>query len=344
MRKQGLHRRCGAALLALLLAVACFTVPVLAREGIDLDKVSSIGVYFGENGRGFPGVNFSLYRVADVSESGGYTLAGDFADYNVSLEGLDSSGWRALAHTLAAYAARDGLSPLSIARTSTDGHVSFSGLQTGLYLVTGARYTSGGTVYTPEPMLVSLPGNGNPWDYSVEANCKFESSTDTTGNVTRKALKVWNDDGHENDRPSYVIVQLLENGEVADTVRLSESNNWSYTWEDLDADSTWQVVERDAPYGYTVSISREGITFVITNTYDGTPSPTPNPSTQPSPRPSTTPTPVPSSPPDNTGGNPPMIPQTGMLWWPVPLLTIAGVVLIFIGLRLRKHRGDRDER
>ena len=41
MRKQGLHRRGGAALLALLLAMACFTVSVLAREDIDLDRSSS---------------------------------------------------------------------------------------------------------------------------------------------------------------------------------------------------------------------------------------------------------------------------------------------------------------
>ena len=109
MRKQGLHRRGGAALLALLLAMACFTVSVLAREDIDLDRSSSISVYFGSGSRGFSGVDFSLYRVADVSESGEYALTGDFRRYNVSLDGLDSSGWRALAQTLDAYAARDGL-------------------------------------------------------------------------------------------------------------------------------------------------------------------------------------------------------------------------------------------
>ena len=74
MRKQGLHRRGGAALLALLLAMACFTVSVLAREDIDLDRSSSISVYFGSGSRGFSGVDFSLYRVADVSESGEYRL------------------------------------------------------------------------------------------------------------------------------------------------------------------------------------------------------------------------------------------------------------------------------
>lgn len=30
------------------------------------------------------------------------------------------------------------------------------------------------------------------------------------------------------------------------------------------------------------------------------------------------------------------LPQTGQLWWPVPVLALAGLVLVAIGLRLRK--------
>ena len=340
MRKLGLFRRCAAALFALLLAAACFAMSVSASESIDTDRAASLDVYFGEDGHGFSGVEFSIYRVEDVSASGVYTLSGSFEDYSVNLTGLSMSEWRALAQTLSAYAARDGISPDNTASTGTGGHVTFAGLTPGLYLVTGSRHTYNGSVYTPEPALVSLPGDGDPWDYSVEMSCKFESTPDTPGTVTRKVLKIWDDDRHESERPTYVIAQLLENGRVADTVRLSEANNWSYTWEGLDSDSVWQVVEINVPDGYTVSISREGITFVITNTYkDKKPGETPPPSPQPSTPPSPTVTP-----PGGGTEKPPMIPQTGMIWWPVPLLACAGSILILAGMLLRRRHGGSDEK
>ena len=76
------------------------------------------------------------------------------------------------------------------------------------------------------------------------------------------------------------------------------------------------------PEGYTVSISREGITFVITNTLKPfeEPEPTPTPGT-----------------PDTPGEN---LPQTGVLWWPVPLLAVLGALLLLLGWGLRR----RDER
>ena len=78
-------------------------------------------------------------------------------------------------------------------------------------------------------------------------------------------MKVWEDDGTEA-RPESVTVQLLRNGEVYDTVTLSDENGWSHTWTGLDKDDTWQVVEADVPDDYTVTVTREGITFVVTNT------------------------------------------------------------------------------
>lgn len=329
MRKQGLHRRGGAALLALLLAMACFTVSVLAREDIDLDRSSSISVYFGSGSRSFSGVDFSLYRVADVSESGEYALTGDFRRYNVSLDGLDSSGWRALAQTLDAYAARDGLDPLKERETGSGGRAYFTGLRPGLYLVSGERYTSGRTVYTPEAMLVSVPGeaDGGGWDYSVEVTCKYDRDEITEEYTSVSVKKVWDDGGDKSARPGYIYVQLLENGRVADTVVLSEANDWEYTWDDLDADSQWRVVERDVPDGYTVTVEREGRVFIITNTK---PDDTPEPSE--SPEPSTSP------------DEPEKLPQTGQLWWPVPLLFCAGLIFVAAGLIIRRRRGNSDDR
>ena len=118
-------------------------------------------------------------------------------------------------------------------------------------------------------------------------------------------------------------MQLLKDGEVFDTVTLSAANDWRYTWDELDESFKWTVAEKELE-DYTVLVTREGTTFVVTNTYDeGTPE---NPAQ-----------------PENPGkpGNP-ALPQTGQLWWPVPILVAGGLLLIVIGVLRR--RGNTHEK
>ena len=122
---------------------------------------------------------------------------------------------------------------------------------------------------------------------------------------------MWDDDGCEDKRPDSILVQLLENGEIVDTVVLSQENNWEYIWNNLDGGSRWQVTEAEVPDGYTVAITQEGTVFIMTNT-----------------RPS----------------EPPKLPQTGMLWWPVPALVCGGLLLIVAGLVVRRRQGDGHEK
>ena len=311
MKWKGILGRAGA--FAALVLLACALAVTAVAQTIDLDRENTLTVSFGESGEGFPEVEFSLYPVASLTEEE-YALTGDFAQYPVSLEDLDSSGLRSLAQTLDAYVARDTLTPLLSQETGEDGMVSFDGLSPGLYLVLGESYTQDNTVYTPSPMLFYLPGHGEDgsWEYEVTASCKFdqEETTDTT--VSRKVQKVWKDSGNRSKRPELVFVQLLENGAVVDTVALSEENNWEYTWEGLDASSRWQVAETNVPDGYTVTVTQEGTLFVVTNTYPGK--------------------------------TPPKLPQTGLLWWPVPLLACAGLVLVIAGAAARRRgRGSHEK-
>ena len=78
--------------------------------------------------------------------------------------------------------------------------------------------------------------------------------------------KVWAGDG-EVERPASVTVQLYRNGAVYSTITLSAANNWSYTWRNLLDTDTWTVGEIDVPEGYTSSMSKDGTTVTITNTY-----------------------------------------------------------------------------
>ena len=333
MKIQLVWRRFFAALTALLLAVCC-SPAALAYGAIDTGREASLTVFFGKDGDGFSRVEFQIYRAAEVSEGGTFTLTGDFADYPVQVNGLDSSGWRALAQTLEGYAARDGLPPMQAEETGRDGRAVFSHLETGLYLVTGERFRQGRYTYTPEPFLVSLPtlDEAGAWVYDAAAACKYDSdytppSDGDSGDVNRKVLKVWKDDGNEDKRPEEIVVQLLRDGKVYDTVTLSGENNWRHMWTGLDSDYSWKVVEEETPEGYTVTVDRQGITFVMTNTYEETPPEEPE-------EPDT---------PDGPGTpEEPGLPQTGMLWWPAPLLACGGLLLFLIGWGMRryeKHEG-----
>ena len=312
MKWKGILGRAGA--FAVLVLLACALAVNAVAQAIDQDRESTLTLSFGESGEGFPEVEFSLYPVASLTEEGEYALTGDFAQYPVSLEDLDSSGLRSLAQTLDAYVARDTLTPLLSQETGEDGRVSFEGLSPGLYLVLGESYTQDTTVYTPSPLLFYLPGQGEDgsWEHEVTASCKFDREETTDATVSRKVQKVWKDNGNQSKRPEMVFVQLLENGAVVDTVALSEENNWEYTWEGLDASSRWQVAETNVPDGYTVTVTQEGTLFVVTNTYPGK--------------------------------TPPKLPQTGLLWWPVPLLACAGLVLVIAGAGARRRgRGSHEK-
>ena len=198
-KAQNILKRIVILLLAFLLGVSCMAMTAFASENIEAGREGSLSVHFGENEIGFSEVAFSIYRVADISEDGTYTLTGDFAQYPVRMENLDSSGWRALAQTLDAYAARDEIASLMTRQTGPDGSFQISGLSTGLYLISGGQYMDGDIVYTPEPMLVSIPGLAadGGWNYSVEVSCKFNQEDTEDSSLSLKVQKVWKDDGNE---------------------------------------------------------------------------------------------------------------------------------------------------
>lgn len=317
-------------LLASLLLAALLPTAAVARGVINTTEPVSLTIQYPCRG-----ITFRLYRVAEVSAYGEYTLTGDFQDDPVTLKQPDQAGWRALAATLDGYAARDQRVPLATRETDADGRLTFSGLEAGMYLVTWQKHTTDGYTYTPVPFLVSLPGldGEDNWIYDVTAGPKYdreEAPVQPGGEtVRRKVLKVWEDDGAEDERPESVTVQLLRNGKVYDTVTLSGKNRWSYEWEGLNKDDTWQVVEAGVPEEYTVTVSREGITFVVTNTL-----------TEELPDEPTPEGPLPEVPEENIPDEPvpqgPALPQTGVLWWPVPLLACAGMALFLVGWARRR--------
>ena len=319
--------------LVLLAAVLCLLTSVAQAAGsIDLTRKPTLTLTYRDGKTALSGAKFSIYRVADADETGELTVRSEFDEFDLDIRGKNDRRWREMAQTLESYVLRRELTPADSGKTDKTGMLTFptqgKTLAAGLYLVIGERHTQGGNDYDAEPFFALLPTQdleNNEWVYDVSANVKFGKTPvpDDGDTVTRKVLKVWDDDGAEDSRPREITVELLRNGKVYDTVKLSEKNNWRYTWLDLDADARWSVTEKTVS-GYTVSITREGITFVVTNTKKPDRTDTPDTPVKPS-NPS-----KPSSPAKQT------LPQTGAVWWHVEALALSGLVFLILGALDRK--------
>ncbi len=333
----------------------------------DNSKKGSIKVKYLEEYQ-ISNAHFKLYRVADF-ENRDFTAVGDFAKYNTSIswEIEDNEDWKNLASTIKAYIVKDGIKADKSASTNEKYECDFTNLEKGLYLLEADNIKEGRTTYKSEPFFVILPyTKDGKLEYDVTVKPKVKTTTTSPGGggggggggdnpLKRKVLKVWEND-NENDRPEYIEVELLRDGEVYDSIRLNERNNWRMTWTDLSEDYYWTVVEKEVPKDYTVKISKEGITFVITNTKkdnppgDNPPGDNPPPSGDDPPEkfdnedpprgktenpPIDDPLPEPTEEFEEEIPLAPRLPQTGVLWWPAPVLFASGLILLIIGLKKR---------
>ena len=325
-----IKKRITVLILSLVIALA-LPVHVLAAGNINTEQEVQLTISYRSGNTLLSGAAFDIYQVATVNEIGELTSIFPFNQFNVDIRGKNDEAWKAVASTLEGYVLRDNITPTSSGKTDAKGVLKFTNqvkqLKQGLYLVLGHRHIQDERIYDAAPFMIMLPTQDidtNVWLYDVTANPKCDSwpepSEPNNNTVTRKVLKVWADSGYEKNRPKEVIVQLLKNGTIYDTVSLSADNDWRYTWEKLDDNNTWTIAEKEMD-DYSVTVTEEGITFVVTNTYTGN---------------STQKLIVPQTP-----GNA-SLPQTGQLWWPVPILIAVGLLLIIIGLLRR--RGSSDEK
>ena len=322
MRNQdGLTRRLGRRLLVLALLVLALlgaAPSALAIDPIDTGRETSLTIDFAVKG-----MSFTIYRVAEMAGFGTFTPAKGFDDVISAdeLTGLDSEGWSALAGTLSGYVGREGQWQRT-QKTGADGKAHFSGLRVGLYLVLGTPYEKDGKVYQAQPSLVALPSRDakDNWIYCVTVEPKPEK-VEHYDEI--KVQKVWSD-CQSASRPKEITVKLYVNDKLYGTAKLNAANNWRHVWDvsKVRQPAVFKVIESPVPSGYRHSIDytgsyinrcgRLGKLITIVNRKH---------------------TPVTPSKP---GGK---LPQTGLLWWPVPLLAGGGMALFLIGW-LRRRRDE----
>ncbi|MGV3276530.1 Cna B-type domain-containing protein [Staphylococcus hyicus] len=112
-------------------------------------------------------------------------------------------------------------------------------------------------------------------DYTTTIDGTTITNTYTPGKTSATVTKNWEDannqDGH---RPESIEVELYANDKATgQKATLSESNNWTHTWQDLDEKSNgktiqYTVKETTAVKGYETSVNNDNIgNLVITNAY-----------------------------------------------------------------------------
>lgn len=302
-------KSCKYGILTVLMLLLLFPLSVRAAGDIDMDAPVSLTVtaHYGE--APIEGMKFYAYQISTMEKNGELTVRDLYEKEKDALDirGKNDSAWAKLAQELERkLLLEQKIMPDAAAVTDAKGAAVFTGLSKGLYLIRAEGVEKSGYAYTASAFFVMLPEQDkkeNAWNYEITANAKTEQST-VLGDY--QVVKRWEDDCHKSRRPKSIEVTLYCDGKAYETITLPENGRWEHTWKNLSVSHYWTVDEKQQN-GYNIpQISRKGNVFTITNT---------------------------CSQPAEQGAK---LPQTGPLWWPVPVLLAAGLFLIVLGLIRRK--------
>lgn len=148
--------------------------------------------------------------------------------------------------------------------TAADGSTTIAGMVPGIYYGVEVNEKAGKERrVTSEPFVVLMIAGEK---LTVYPKTKDEPQPETT---SFKVRKVW-----EGRKLSSVTVHLLADGKRVDSVVLNASNNWEYTFSNLqketeDGKAIVYSAEEEVPANYTASYAKmdKGAGVTITNTY-----------------------------------------------------------------------------
>ncbi len=223
-------------LLCLLAIMMILPMRVFAAGKVNTDADVSITVEF-KNSENVPlrDVSFRLFKAADVSEYGEYTLRAGYGDSSVIMESnMTNEEWANLLKDLSEKVlSNEELKPLATGNTGDNGILVFTkdaagnSLTPGMYLVLGSSRRYGDDVYTPNPSMIQVPTTNseiNEWVYN--------------GTVAPKPTYKNDPEDDRDDRPTPTPTQPTSNI-PEDPTPLSENPDMP----------TVEITDNDTPLG-----------------------------------------------------------------------------------------------
>ena len=312
------------------------------------------------------GLKWNLYRIGSF-DGEKITLEGEFARLPVDVTDISASGLADAASTLREFAFIYKYKTVDSGNSKKDGTVEMKYDEAGVYLIAAKQLTKDGVTYIPTPAIFFLDPESEP---EKTIYPKIKKDAVLTGEIERfQLVKVWENAENLPTKPTEIVVDIYRDHDLYDTVTLAEANNWSYSWEE-DMGYEWSILERKLPEGCSVIYRKDGRQYIVVNTYVpdfsfdwevnfppptiettttstatttsttttatkdivAEDSETMTTTTSTTDTTTTTTTTVKKTTKKTTTTS--KLPQTGQLWWPVPVMAGAGVVLVAVGAKM----------
>lgn len=242
-----------------LLLIIFLTPTVYAQNVIDFTKKGSLSITLieSQNSERVENAEIEIIKIADadldVNNNLAYKKINEIDKCDIILTNLESDGLKVNIESC--------INDLNItgikATTDANGNVIFNNLDLGLYLVRQTNEVKGYS--TINSYLVTIPTIiDNSWEYDLES----EPKTEIIKLMDLKVNKIWKTDRKISD---YVMVQLVLNDKVIDTVKLSKDNNWEYTWRRIPLSDEYEINEINIPKGYTAIYEKNNNNYTVIN-------------------------------------------------------------------------------
>lgn len=181
----------------------------------------------------------------------------------------------------------------SASAVTENGKASFSDLDLGIWIV----FCEEDGKYTFNPYFVFLPyESGGKLYYEITSSPKAEDSNPNLINIY--VVKKWDDKNNAaKKRPESVTIELLDGEKAISSAVLNEQNGWAHTFTDVSKDGIYSIKEKKVD-NYTAEYNGDALGgFIVTNSFNGE-----------------------------------KLPQTGQLWWPIVIISVAGIAFVLLGI------------